>query len=45
MQSADNKRLEDHAEESADSLFGIRPTDLPTPPQVAVKIMQASAEG
>ncbi len=45
MQSADNKRLEDQAGESAESLFGIRPTDLPTPPQVAVKIMQASAEG
>jgi HD-like signal output (HDOD) protein len=45
MKSADKNRLEEQTEDPAESLFGIRPTDLPTPPQVAVKIMQASAGG
>ena len=45
MKSAEKNRPEEQTEDSAESLFGIRPTDLPTPPQVAVKIMQASAGG
>jgi serine phosphatase RsbU (regulator of sigma subunit) len=45
MKSAEKNRLEEQTEDSAEGLTGIRPTDLPTPPQVAVKIMQASAGG
>lgn len=45
MKAFEKPSVGKQTEDSAEGLTGIRPTDLPTPPQVAVKIMRASSGG
>ena len=45
MKSVEEKRPATQSVDDGKGLTEIRPTDLPSPPQVAVKIMQASAGG